>query len=531
MTTEKGKSGFDIKHYIQSVLPLQYVNAEPQVASFIELMANALDASRIDLYPNLRKKDISRIEINIDNTKGLLEVCDYGIGMDKEQLKTYHDFITSGKKSGKEIGFAGQGAKLALKFCSKVITETWSDTYKGYSEWQLIENEAPWEITDDRLLHLDHHGTKISLCLNSECKEFFTENLIRSILAEHYLPLFDPWLLKIYAGESPLFEDSKSALKVYKPIYSKGLEFYLNGKALSRESINDVLKRRDEVSLSLHGKPKARGFFGIAEDGIPEWLQGIAVSTYGKIIERTFFKKEPREKQIITGWIEAPYLIEAVTTDKCRFQKGNKTWESFSRKAQAEFSRWLDKIGLMDKTPESKPDFSNIEKEINSILRDLPELTFFSARTRKDVAITDENGELRNMGEGTQKVRGTKGGETDGKGVSIFPGDEPGQAPTLELGADTPATPHPRTIRGGIHITLVQRDDIEKEAWFDGEIINLNESHPAYKRAKRERLDNYHLLKSAVLSLIEHKLEKDPTPSYREAFELSQRFFRMWGEK
>lgn len=234
---------------------------------------------------------------------------------------------------------------------------------------------------------------------------------------------------------------------------------------------------------------------------------------------------------MIIGWIEAPYLIEAVTTDKCRFQKGNKTWESFFRKAQSEFSQWLDKIGLLEKTTGSKPDFSHLEKELNSILRDLPELTFFSAKTHRDVAIPDEIGELKNMGEGTQKGRGTKGGETGGEGILIHPGDDSGQAPTLESGMETPASPHPRTIRGGIHIILVQRDDIEKEAWFDGETISLNESHPAYKRAKRERYDNYHLLKSAVFSLIEHKLEKEPTPSYREAFDLSQKFFRMWGER
>jgi hypothetical protein len=48
----------------------------------------------------------------------------------------------------------------------------------------------------------------------------------------------------------------------------------------------------------------------------------------------------------------------------------------------------------------------------------------------------------------------------------------------------------------------VWREDMEKEAWFDGEAtISLNEAHPAYQRAKRERLDKYHLLKSAVLSL------------------------------
>lgn len=531
MTTTKGKSGFDIRHYVQSVLPGQYGRAEPQIASFMELIANALDASRIDLYPSLRDAEASRIEIIIDSREGILEVIDYGIGMDKDQLVKYHDFIASTKKTGKEIGFAGQGAKLALKFCSRVVTETWSKSYKGYSEWQLKGDEAPWEITDDRILQLDHRGTKVSLYLDSESKSFYTEELVKEILTEHYLPLLDPVLLKVYTGETPVLKDKRSTLTVYSPIYDKGLKFILNGEVIAKEPIQDMLTRQDEVSLSVYGRPKARGFFGLAKDDAPEVLRGIAISTYGKIIERTLFKKEPREKQLIIGWIEAPYLIEAITTDKCRFQKGNKTWEGFFRKAQTEFSRWLDEIGLSEKPAEMKPDFSNLEREINLILRSLPELTFFGGRIQRDVAIPDETGELRELGEGTQKVRGTKGGETGGEGVSVYPGDEAGQAPTLMPGLDVAATPHQRTIRGGVQISSVSRADIEKEAWFDGETIFLNESHPAYERAKRERLDNYHLLKSAVLSLIEFKLEKDPEPSYQKAFELSQRFFRLWGEQ
>lgn len=531
MVTSKGKSGFDIRHYVQSVLPLQYGHAEPQIASFMELIANALDASRIDLYPSLRDAGASKIEISIDGGEGILEVIDYGIGMDKDQLVKYHDFIASTKKTGKEIGFAGQGAKLALNFCSRVVTETWSKSYKGYSDWQLEGDEAPWEITDDRVLQLDHRGTKVSLYLDFESKSFYTEELIKEILTEHYLPLLDPVLFKVYTGETSVLEDKRSTLRIYKPIYDKGLKFILNGEVIAKEPIQDMLIRQDEVSLSVYGRPKARGFFGLAKDIAPEVMQAIAISTYGKIIERTWFRKEPHERQRISGWIEAPYLIEAVTTDKCRFQIGNKIWEGFFRKAQAEFSKWLDEIGLSEKPAERKPDFSNLEKEINSILRSLPELTFFGTRTQRDVAIPDETGELRELGEGTQKVRGTKGGETGGEGVSVYPGDEPGQAPTMKPGVDVPAIPHQRTIRGGVQMLPVWREDMEKEAWFDGEAtISLNEAHPAYQRAKRERLDKYHLLKSAVLSLIEYKLQKDEL-SYQEAFDLSQRFFRLWGEQ
>jgi hypothetical protein len=531
ITTTKGKSGFDIRHYVQSVLPGQYGHAKPQIASFMELIANALDASRIDLYPSLRDAGASRIEITIDSKEGILEVIDYGSGMDKDQLVKYHDFIASTKKTGKEIGFAGQGAKLALNFCSRVVTETWSKSYKGYSEWQLKGEEAPWEIIDDRILQLDHRGTKVSLYLDSESKSFYTEELVKEILTEHYLPLLDPALLKVYTGETPVLKDKRSTLTVYRPIYDKGLKFILNGEIIAKEPIQDMLTRQDEVSLSVYGKPKARGFFGLAKDDAPEVLRGIAISTYGKIIERTLFKKEPREKQLIIGWIEAPYLIEAVTTDKCRFQVGNKTWEGFSRKAQAEFSKWLDETGLSEKTVERKPDFSSLEREINSILKNFPELTFFGFRTQRDVAIPDEAGEQRELGEGTQKVPGTKGGNTGGEGISVYPGAEPGKAPTLELGTDVPATPHQRIIRGGVGFAYEEQPELAKEARFEGDTVYINMSHPAYKRAEKEKLVRYHILKSVVLSLIEFHLDNDPEPSYQKAFELSQRFFKLWGEQ
>lgn len=531
MTTSTGKSGFDIRHYVQIVLPSQYERAEPQIASLIELVANALDASRIDLYPSLRDAGASKIEINIDRRKGVLEVIDYGIGMDKHQLVKYHDFIAS-TKTGKEIGFAGQGAKLALNFCSRVVTETWSKSYKGYSEWQLKGDEAPWEITDDRVLQLGHRGTKVTLYLDSESETFYTEELIKQILIEHYLPLLDPGFLKVYTGEVPVLEGKRSALRIYKPIYDKELKFIVNGEVVAKESIQHILTRQNEVSLSVYGKPKAKGFFGLAKDDIPEVLQGVAISTYGKIIERTLFKKEPHEKQRILGWVEAPYLIGAVTTSKCRFQRGNKIVEGFFRKAQYEFSKWLEDIGLSEKLPERRLDFSNLEREINSILKNLPELAVFASRVRRDVAILDETGEQRELGEGTQKVKGTKGGETGGEGISVYPGDEPGQAPSEKSGSGPTAINLQRTIRGSsIRISSAERPDLEEEAWFDGETATVNTSHPAYKRAERDKLINYHQVKSIILSLIKFNLDKDPEASYQKAFELSQKFFILWGKQ
>ena len=506
----------NIRRWIEEAIIPQY-DFDSREASIAELVANSLDARA------------SVIEINIKNE--ILEIADNGAGMNKKTFINYHD-LTSKKKRGKGIGFVGQGTKIALTFCSKVVTQTQSETYKGYSEWQLIGDEAPFEIHHDKILDLKYQGTKVTLYLHHDNISFYNEKCIEKILEEHYYPLLDRKLVEVYSGKIPVLKDKRKELKQYLPLYPKGIKFFINGKEIIKSPLQDMARNRKEISITAYKSPKAQGFFGLVTNEISESLQGIAICTYGKVIQRTWFRKEPRDKEKIVGWIEAPYLIEAVTTDKCRFQRGNKKWEGFFRKAQIEFSRWLEEIGALEPPKRLEFGFSNIEKEINSILKNLPELSFFGDQVKRDVAITEETGETRELGEGVQNVPGTKGGKTEGKGgVSIFPGPEEGKAPTIELGAGPKAEVKPRTVRGGIKMFIEEKPDMEKEAHFDGEVVTINKSHPAYRRADKDGLLNYHILKAAGLSFVEFNLDKSPEPLWQEAFELQQKFFRLWGER
>ncbi|MCM8808268.1 MAG: ATP-binding protein [Candidatus Omnitrophica bacterium] len=492
----KGKSGVNVKRLVQNIAD-QYP-FKPQIAAIIELVANSLDAKA------------SLIEITLDKIEGTLSIKDNGIGMDKGQFREYHDFAASSKTRGKSIGFAGQGAKLALNFCKKVLTETWSSNYRGYSEWWLEGNEAPYIIVDRELLTLDNLGTKVTLYLNKESMEFYTEERIKEIIYEHYLPLIDPKLKERY-----------------KNIYEEGMEILLNGKEIILDtSIEDEIELKEEIFINK--RYKTVGIFGKVKT-TNVFPSGVMVCTYGKVIERTFFKKEPKEKERIIGWIEAPYLIEAVTTDKCRFQVGNKIWEGFFRKAQKEFSTWLDKSGLLERPRRRELEYSDLEREINSILKNFAEFFFFGNKISKDVAILDKEGEKKLMGEGIQKVPGTIGGQTSGSGVPVSPGPEPGEGPTISPGEDISAINKPRIVRGGIRITEDERPDLLMEAWFDGETVTLNKSHPAYEKAKNNGLLYYHLLKCVIMELIKFSLEKDPDPSYIKVFELQEKFFRLWG--
>ncbi|MEO0114024.1 MAG: ATP-binding protein [candidate division WOR-3 bacterium] len=512
---DKGKTTLrDVRKWIEQAIIPQY-HFEPQKASLIEIIANSLDAQA------------SVIEITVND--GILEVTDNGIGMDRTTFKDYHDLFSK-KTRGKGIGFIGQGAKIALTFCSKVITQTVSKNYRGYSEWQFKGEEAPYEIQHGNILDLNHQGTKVTLHLHRDSIDFYTDKWIEEILEEHYTPLLDSELLKVYSGEIPILE--KGAYKQFRRIYPEKVKFIINGQEIIKTSLQERLSNKKEILITKYKKPLAWGFFGLLkETEAKESLRGVALCTYGKVIERSLFKKDPHDKEKIVGWIEAPYLVEAVTTDKCRFQGGNPKWESFFRKTQREFSQWLEEIGALEPPKKLEPAFSELEKEINSILKNLPELSFFGSQMNRDVSIPNENGEPKELTEGTQKVSGTKGGETTGGGVPVSPGFDEGKAPDTSPGFGPKAEVKPRTLRGGIRISFEEKSDTEEEAHFDGEVVTINRSHPAYKRADKDRLLNYHILKSAVLSLIKFNLDKASESSWQKVFELQQKFFRLWGER
>lgn len=86
-------------------------------------------------------------------------------------------------------------------------------------------------------------------------------------------------------------------------------------------------------------------------------------------------------------------------------------------------------------------------------------------------------------------------------------------------------------MKGGIRIGQGERPDLDEEAYFDGETVIINKSHPAYIKAKTIGLLNYHLIKVIVLELIKFSVDKEPDASYQRVFELQRKFFRLWGEQ
>lgn len=489
----RGKSGVNIPRLVRNIAD-QYSFA-PEDAALIELVANSLDAGA------------SRIDINIRPEDGTLEVVDNGRGMSEKEFKEYHDFASSTKTRGSGIGFAGQGAKLALNFSSKIVTETRSNSFWDTTEWRLEGDEAPYYSINQK--SLKHEGTSIKLYLDKKSRNHYDMDRIRRILYEHYFPLVDQELRDRYR----------------KYVYKNNLTIFINGKEVVEESFLKDHEAFHEFYITLYRKKKAYGCFVLLKEERSNILEGVAICCYGKVIERAFFKKEPHDKKRITGWIEAPYLIEAVTTDKCRFQKGNKLWEGFFRKAQKEFTDWLERVGLIEKVGQKEQEQMELEQELNKIIKQLPELTYYSSLTKQPEV---EDGGEQILEEVHTPSSIASGGQ--GAGTSVGPRGEPTKSPYEQLGGHYKATERTRTIKGGIRLAFEDRLDIPRESWFDGETVTINKKHSAYLRAEREKLLNYHILKCAAMSILEFSMEGDPDPSYKKIFELSEKIFRLWGQ-
>jgi hypothetical protein len=191
-------------------------------------------------------------------------------------------------------------------------------------------------VHEHELPSLEHQGTRVILHLHSDSKDFYSRRLIQNVLLEHYYPFIDADLRAHY---SQILDK-----------YAHGVTLLLDDKPLIEPSLEARLAFLKEITISVQRQPKAFGWFGVYTGAQPLPIPpGIMLCTYGKVVERSFLKKEPRDKEQIFGWIEAPYLIEAVTTDKCRFQKGNKKWEGFFRRAQTEFTMWLEQNRLIER--------------------------------------------------------------------------------------------------------------------------------------------------------------------------------------
>jgi len=194
------------------------------------------------------------------------------------------------------------------------------------------------------------------------------------------------------------------------------------------------------------------------------------------------------------------------------------------------FKGWLREIGVDTAEVIAGDESRKLERELNKILEEVPELAdFFALRRRQRVLDESDDGQVAaGVEEGVQDSfpvgNGTKG-ERPGPEDA---GGEPGEAMVEDQKGTKSATPIGRTTRRGPNITFIEAKDRVELAWVDGDGVAINTGHPAYGKARANaralRLHSLFAIASAVQRFI-------GTESDTPDFSFVDRMMAAWGKQ
>jgi hypothetical protein len=477
------ESGVNYQNLIRDLAEIYPFDVDEVV--LVELIANSLDAKP------------TRISIEFDPHKRILVVTDNGKGMTASDFDQYHDFAAGLKTRGTGIGFAGVGAKISFNIATRVITETYSESFTGGSNWYLkSKNKLVWE--DIQPKHLHEYGTRVEVMFsqNATLTHTSTEDLIK-LIKRHYLPLLDMKYLDLYESLG---------------YYCKDLRFVVNGQVITPGKLIEdfALEKVREFCPQKDGKRIGYGIFGLASSEYPLGTNicGVLLCTLGKVIKADLFNQFPGSTgSRILGVVEIPGFAEFLTTAKTDFIRRSKhrKFEGLYNPVRQEFKNWLGELGIQPSEISGTDEAIKLERELKKLLDDIPELSeFFGFQTRKTTLQPDSSGTTNaTPQEGIEGTFPTGEGEK-GEGLGVVgTGEQPGQ--TLEEDKKTgtkPAEPISRVSRRGPKITFVEAPERDDLAWVDGNNVAINSGHPSYTKVRSDatarRLHNLFSIASAV---------------------------------
>jgi len=493
-------SGIDYEHFLDDIRDMYPFSVEEAV--LVELIANSLDAKT------------SLIDIRVDPERSVFQLTDNGRGMDERSFEQYHNFSTSFKRKGQGIGFAGLGAKLALRISDRIVTETRSKKFWGSSEWKFErkrKTSSPvWIDLEERTLPLE--GTRVAISLKARTRELVSVDKIRSMILTHYLPLI-------------VAREFYQSVRLYRPI-----TFLLNGEVLLPPERKPVTTRDYILRRGRSRKPFALARFELHPAPLPEDLQGIAVSTFGKIIKRDWLKQQVKEFDRITGIIEVPELVECLTTSKCDFRKDGTAgakYYRFNKAAQVEFRRWLEEVHLVEpQAMKADRDVQRLQRLVSHIVSEIPDLQlFYGSRADRDGLVASDGGDA--AGSMPEPVQGGERppAKTGGDGGADAAEERiPRGGITLEDGGNIAAVSRRRSSRFGPIIRHRDAPDRDEISWTEGDTVLINTAHPAYRKSAEKKTVEYHDLVAIALAMLRE------VPSAQEKLALLEKFMGEWGK-
>jgi hypothetical protein len=290
-------------------------------------------------------------------------------------------------------------------------------------------------------------------------------------------------------------------------------------------------------------RPSAAGYLVRSEDPLPEELQGIAISTFGKIIKRgwDWLGLTPDAPDRIGGLVEAPALAAALTLNKGDFIRAGSRgalYLAYRKAIQEAIGPQLAQWGTGAMRGPARPKalrLRDIESVLRDLARDFPLLGTLmdrrrGARTMLPAAARQQALDL--TGETATPAR-----ERAQPREAVEEPASPPEAPPTEPRPREPesrdassvldptgSSRRKRAGRLGLEIRFESRpDDLELARLVDSTVW-INEAHPAYRRALASRSVGYHLTLSVAMALA--PLTVDAAREH----EFVTTFLARWGE-
>ena len=517
-----GETRVDLQHLLEDLRDAYPGSIEETILT--EITANLLDSGA------------NAIQLLSDPAARTLTVIDNGSGMQRRDLARFHNIASSTKTRGEGIGFAGVGIKLGLLVCEEVLTETRRGKTHIASSWHLAaRNRAPWKWIPPSGL-IAERGTAVRLRLENPLSPLIDPGFLAANLQRHFQPILDPSFDDFLRGH-----------------YPAGVAIDVDGRRLEKQRWSAPRSAPLVIRLMRKRKPSASGYLIRAEHPLPEDRQGLAISTYGKVIRRgwDWLGLTPASADCIGGIIEVPELAACLTLNKGDFIRAGArgaTYLGFRKAIQESVGRqlalWGDGRSGADQAP---------PREVRPLQRDL-------AQVLEDLALDFPMlGSLVEQRAGGQKrlplgVRAVGG---DGRAfvtasISASPELEPTETePTASAASEVSPAPSEaiqvneandgygqgssaiqlpgksitrRPAHYGLDIQFEDRhDDIELGRLTESTVW-VNRAHPAYRRAQASHSIGYHIALAVAMALAPLAVEAP----HQHGF--VSRFLSRWGE-
>ena len=424
--------------------------------------------------------------------------------------------------------------------------------------WHLAsKHRAPWKWIPPPGL-TGPRGTAVRLTLENQLSALLDAGYLEETARRHFEPLLDP-----------AFDE------LLKRHYPHGIVLEVDGRRLARTAAPHADRVPISIRLGRRRTPSALGVLERHFGPLPEDRQGIAISTFGKVIKRgwDWLGLTPATPTRISGLIEAPDLAACLTLSKNDFFRSGARGASYLgyRKAiQEVVSRQLAAWGDARDT-DGRPRTVRLERDLERVLEDLSD-DFPLLRSLVDRRAGGQK-RLPLPGRGEDRVPGplfanlpaghdgiSHGPATPGRQEGNATPGEPAPAAEPEAVAAPPETSPPsaalprgndqhpdegggegrteapttigtlstvsgrrRPARYGLLVQFESRSDDPELGRLVDSTIWINDAHPAYARATASRSVGYHIALSVALALA--PLASEATSEH--AF--ITRFLSHWG--